>query len=95
MGSGSVSDETTDEAIGAANQIAEEGMVLLENDGLLPVSNPSNINLFGWPSVNPAYGGTGSGGPNMVQDPEAAPSVKYMRQACKNVIFLVSQTETG
>ena len=68
MGSGTVSDETTDEAIEVANQIAEEGMVLLENDGLLPISNSSNINLFGWSSVNPAYGGTGSGGLNELYD---------------------------
>ena len=64
MGSGTVSDETTDEAIEAANQIAEEGAVLLENDGILPISDSSNINLFGWSSVNPTYGGTGSGGLN-------------------------------
>ncbi len=64
MGSGQVSQETTDEAIEVADQIAEEGMVLLENDGILPISAPSNINLFGWSSVNPTYGGTGSGGLN-------------------------------
>ena len=32
---------------------------------------------------------TYAGGPNMVQDPEAASSVKYMRQACKNVMYTV------
>ena len=64
MGSGQVSDSTTDEAIEVADQIAEEGMVFLENDGILPISEPSNINLFGWSSVNPTYGGTGSGGLN-------------------------------
>ena len=61
---GIASDETTEEAKEVAGQIAEEGMVLLENDGILPISDPSNINLFGWSSVNPAYGGTGSGGLN-------------------------------
>ena len=61
---GITSDETTEEAKEVAGQIAEEGMVLLENDGILPISDPSNINLFGWSSVNPAYGGTGSGGLN-------------------------------
>ncbi len=64
MKGGTVSDETTEEAKDVAGQIAEEGMVLLENDGILPIREPSNINLFGWSSVNPAYGGTGSGGLN-------------------------------
>ena len=61
---GTTSDETTEEAKEVSGQIAEEGMVLLKNDGILPISDPSNINLFGWSSVNPAYGGTGSGGLN-------------------------------
>ena len=61
---GTTSNETTEEAKEVAGQIAEEGMVLLKNDGILPISDPSNINLFGWSSVNPAYGGTGSGGLN-------------------------------
>lgn len=64
MKGGTVSDETTEEAKDVAGQIAEEGMVLLENDGILPIREPSSINLFGWSSVNPAYGGTGSGGLN-------------------------------
>ena len=59
---GITSDETTEEAKEVAGQIAEEGMVLLKNDGILPISDPSNINLFGWSSVNPAYGGTGPRG---------------------------------
>lgn len=63
-GEGTVSDETTQEAIAVANQIAEEGTVLLKNDGLLPLQNTNNLNLFGWTSVNPVYGGTGSGGLN-------------------------------
>ena len=51
---GTTSNETTEEAKEVAGQIAEEGMVLLKNDGILPISDPSNINLFGWSSVNPA-----------------------------------------
>ena len=32
---------------------------------------------------------TYAGGPNVVQDPEAASSVQYMRRACKNVMYTV------
>ena len=45
-------------------QIAEEGFVLLENEGVLPLQNTKRLNLFGWASTNPVYGGAGSGGLN-------------------------------
>lgn len=65
MGSGQVSEATTEEAKGVAENIAEEGFVMLKNDdSLLPLSNTTNINLFGWASENPAYAGGGSGGIN-------------------------------
>ncbi len=39
-----------------------EGLTLLENDGTLPFSSSvKKISLFGMTSVNPVYGGTGSG----------------------------------
>ena len=42
--------------------VGEEGMVLVENNGLLPLSSDvKNLNVFGWDSTNPIYGGTGSG----------------------------------
>ncbi|MDY5502648.1 MAG: glycoside hydrolase family 3 N-terminal domain-containing protein, partial [Gemmiger sp.] len=41
--------------------IAEEGIVLLDNDGTLPLAKNSKLNVFGWASTNPCYGGTGSG----------------------------------
>ena len=68
VGSGStpttVSDELAAEAEAVALQIAEEGFVLLENEGILPLSGTSRLNLFGWSSTNPVYGGAGSGGLN-------------------------------
>lgn len=61
-GSGTISEETSDEATVLCTQIAEEGIVLLKNDeDLLPLKNDSNLNVFGWASTNPCYGGTGSG----------------------------------
>ena len=37
-------------------------MVLVKNNGLLPLSSDvDSMNVFGWASTNPIYGGTGSG----------------------------------
>lgn len=61
-GEGSISDETSDAAMELCKDIAEEGIVLLKNDeSLLPLEGNSKINVFGWSSTNPVYGGTGSG----------------------------------
>ncbi len=61
MGNGAIADETSDEATALVQEIAEEGIVLLKNDGTLPLAADSNLNVFGWASTNPCYGGTGSG----------------------------------
>lgn len=46
-------------------QIAEEGMVLLKNNGALPLyaskANPSKVSVFGYASVSPAGGGSTDG----------------------------------
>lgn len=42
-------------------EVGEEGMVLLENNGVLPLADTTNLNVFGWASTNPIFGGTGSG----------------------------------
>ena len=59
-----ISESLTREAEAVATQIAEEGFVLLENEGVLPLQNTRRLNLFGWASTNPVYGGAGSGGLN-------------------------------
>lgn len=41
-------------------RVGEEGLVLVKNEGLLPLE-AGNINVFGWGSTNPILGGTGSG----------------------------------
>lgn len=61
MGNGTITDETSDEATALVQEIAEEGIVLLKNEGTLPLAADSNLNVFGWASTNPCYGGTGSG----------------------------------
>lgn len=63
-GDGSISKETSAEAQELAADIAREGIVLLKNDNDLPIEKGKNLNVFGWASTNPCYGGTGSGGLN-------------------------------
>ncbi|MBP7956910.1 MAG: glycoside hydrolase family 3 C-terminal domain-containing protein, partial [Faecalibacterium sp.] len=42
-----------------------EGVVLAKDeDNVLPVASGSKLNVFGWSSTNPCYGGTGSGALN-------------------------------
>ena len=57
-----VSDETTAAGKQLSSDIGDEGVVLLKNkDGALPLTE-KKLNVFGWASTNPCYGGTGSGG---------------------------------
>lgn len=61
-GSGAISEETSNAATELCTTVAEEGIVLLKNEeNLLPVKQDTNLNVFGWASTNPCYGGTGSG----------------------------------
>jgi len=62
MGNGIISKETSKEANELCMEVAEEGIVLLKNENsLLPLPKDSKLNVFGWASTNPCYGGTGSG----------------------------------
>lgn len=64
-GEGSISEETSAEATELVNEITQEGVVLAQNDdNILPVASGSKLNVFGWASTSPCYGGTGSGALN-------------------------------
>lgn len=58
---GDISEQSITKAQDLCEQIADEGFVLLKNDGLLPLSGDVKLNTFGWSATNPVYGGTGSG----------------------------------
>ncbi|OZG61428.1 glycosyl hydrolase [Bifidobacterium lemurum] len=63
-GSGTLSESTIAQAEDLAEDIESEGIVLLKNDdGALPLAT-EKVNVFGWASTNPIYGGTGSGSMN-------------------------------
>ena len=58
---GTLSDETAAASEDLIEEITSEGIVLTKNDdGALPLE-PGNLNVFGWASTNPVYGGGGSG----------------------------------
>lgn len=64
-GRGTLTEESIESAENLAQEIAEEGIVLLKNnEQMLPLSNNKNLNVFGWTSIAPCYGGTGSGALN-------------------------------
>ena len=85
MGEGSISDESIEEAYAYNSEIAGEGMTLLENDGLLPLAEGTKLNVFGWSSTNPVYGGVGSGALNFQYDTTS------LLQGLTNAGFQVNQ----
>ena len=56
-----LSDETVAQSRETVQKVGEEGVVLLKNNGILPLTDTKKLNVFGWSSTNPIYGGTGSG----------------------------------
>lgn len=61
-GSKGLSNETAAESKELVEELTNEGVVLLKNDSnSLPVSKDTKLNIFGWGSTMPIYGGTGSG----------------------------------
>jgi beta-glucosidase len=59
--SGSVSEESAAHSLEVIEKVGDEGIVLAQNDGLLPLTDTTAVNVFGWAATNPIYGGTGSG----------------------------------
>ena len=59
--------ESYDNGLAIAQEIEEEGTVLLKNDGALPME-ATKINLLGYGAYNPVYGGTGSGGSSYTEN---------------------------
>ncbi len=56
-----ISDDVVANSLAVVQETGEEGMVLLKNDGLLPLgSDVSALNVFGWASAHPVFSGTGS-----------------------------------
>lgn len=48
--------------------ITDEGIVLMKNNGVLPLEENSKVSPFGYRYLSPVYGGTGSGNVNTSKD---------------------------
>ena len=57
-----LSEETVAQSKETVKKVGQEGLVLVKNNGLLPLASETKaLNVFGWDSTNPILGGTGSG----------------------------------
>lgn len=58
---GELTEETIQSSRQLIEEIANEGIVLAKNEGQTLPLQERKLNVFGWGSTNPIYGGTGSG----------------------------------
>lgn len=70
-----LSDDVVGNSLSVIQQTGEEGIVLVKNNGILPLSaDVKNLNVFGWDSVCPVYSGTGSAASG-----EAGPALSILK----------------
>ena len=67
QGNGNENDYVKDFGIPTNNQMADEGFVLLKNDGSLPLDEGAKVSIVGKSSTNLARGGAGSGSGSISQ----------------------------
>ena len=63
-----IEEQSRNEAAKTALKVAEEGITLLKNDGILPLAKNSEVTPFGYRYVEPIWGGSGSAATNMDYD---------------------------
>lgn len=66
-------EDARDASFAVSTQISDEGIVLLKNNGTLPVNkkdtvSPATVTPFGFFYLNPVYGGVGSGNVDVSED---------------------------
>ncbi len=60
-----IEEQSRNEAAKTALKVAEEGVTLLKNDGVLPLAKNSHVTPFGYRYISPVWGGSGSAATNM------------------------------
>lgn len=80
--------ELSEAAYNLVESIEEEGIVLLKNNGILPLktsaSDKTRVTLFGRDSADPVYGGSGSGSVDLS-------SVVDFKSAMENADFIINE----
>lgn len=79
------SDEALNAALAAAENVEAEGMVLMKNNGTLPLSKGASVTMLGRFAADPVFGGSGSGSVNV----DTAVNAK---QGLENAGFKVNQS---
>lgn len=60
-----IEEQSRNHAAETALKVAEEGVTLLKNDGVLPLAKSSKVTPFGYRYIEPVWGGSGSAATNM------------------------------
>lgn len=60
-----IEEQSRNHAAETALKVAEEGVTLLKNDGVLPLAKNSKVTPFGYRYIEPVWGGSGSAATNM------------------------------
>lgn len=77
--------EALEAALATAEKVESEGIVLMKNNGALPLANGSSVTLMGRNAADPIYGGSGSGSVNVDTAVDA-------KKGLENAGFKVNQT---
>ena len=77
-----------------AKSIADEGEVLMKNDGTLPLAKQTKVTPFGCRYISPIYGGTGSGSTTVDADfyATAEKSLKSVFQVNETVVAKMKES---
>lgn len=76
--------EARDRSVKVAEQIGDEGEVLLKNDGLLPLDSSTTVTPMGYCYLNPVMSGSGSGGTDTSADYVYTPE-RGLKEAFTNI----------
>lgn len=60
-----IEEQSRNHAAETALKVAEEGITLLKNDGVLPLEKKTGVTPFGYRYIEPVWGGSGSAATNM------------------------------